>query len=395
MTTGLFPDFEPRLLHHEAMDLLPRGSAVNFFIEQNFGRFQFRQDDRGIERGIQPSMGVAKIGIISDAPAQIKNAAGLDDFEQATDRRPDLRAVQMHDHGFAQHIVKTARGNAAQIGQFGRREFQARISLARFREQAFRGVETCSGETVGVEPADLAATATADIGRRPASDKKPLNELLQIDGRRLFVPLLCERCRFAIVGGKRLSIHHQPSIFEKSATARVAARISFSNLSRFSRTAGSSSLTLTLSKNASTAGRSFAIALIAAAKSSLATALPASDLTRSMAFASAFSSSSPYSAASGAPSKVRLSFFSSIARMLLARFVPASRFLPSSLSRNLPSASTRRTTISRSSRPPSANTASTRSCRAPWSRSWTFRRSAKKERRSAGSFCASAAGYLA
>ena len=31
---------------------------------------------------------------------------------------------------------------------------------------------------------------------------------------------------------------------------------------------------------------------------------------------------------------------------------------------------------------PSANTASTRSCRAPCSRSWTFRRSAKKERRS-------------
>src|SRR5690606_24677242 len=32
--------------------------------------------------------------------------------------------------------------------------------------------------------------------------------------------------------------------------------------------------------------------------------------------------------------------------------------------------------------PPSANTASMRSCRAPFSRRWTFRRSAKKERRS-------------
>ena len=55
--------------------------------------------------------------------------------------------------------------------------------------------------------------------------------------------------------------------------------------------------------------------------------------------------------ASGAPSKLRLSFFSSMARMLAARLVPASRFLPSSVSRNLPSASTRRTTISRSSWP--------------------------------------------
>jgi hypothetical protein len=58
---------------------------------------------------------------------------------------------------------------------------------------------------------------------------------------------------------------------------------------------------------------------MAAAKSSLATALPASLLTWSMAFASAFSSSSLYSERSGAPSKARLSFFSSIERMLLAR----------------------------------------------------------------------------
>ena len=46
-----------------------------------------------------------------------------------------------------------------------------------------------------------------------------------------------------------------PSILEKSATARVAARISLSSLSRFSRSGLSSTLTVTLSKKASTWGR--------------------------------------------------------------------------------------------------------------------------------------------
>src|SRR5436190_5392966 len=68
----------------------------------------------------------------------------------------------------------------------------------------------------------------------------------------------------------------QPSMREKSATARVASRISLSRRSRFSRTDLASSvpvtLTVTLSKKASTCGRSFAMALMAAAKSSLATA---------------------------------------------------------------------------------------------------------------------------
>ncbi len=75
----------------------------------------------------------------------------------------------------------------------------------------------------------------------------------------------------------------------------------------------------------------------------------ASRFTSSMALASVFSSSATNSFASGAPSKLRLSFFSSMERMFDARLVPASRFLPSSVSRNLPSASTRRTTIRRSS----------------------------------------------
>ncbi len=51
-----------------------------------------------------------------------------------------------------------------------------------------------------------------------------------------------------------------PSIFEKSATDRVASRISLRSFSRFSRRGLSSTLTVTLSKNASTRGRNLAIA---------------------------------------------------------------------------------------------------------------------------------------
>ena len=46
---------------------------------------------------------------------------------------------------------------------------------------------------------------------------------------------------------------------------------------------------------------------------------------------------------------IAVPFFSSAARMFAARFVPASRFLPSSVARNEPSASTRRTMVRRSS----------------------------------------------
>ena len=70
-----------------------------------------------------------------------------------------------------------------------------------------------------------------------------------------------------------------------------------------------------------------------------------------------------------------------MARMLAARLYPASRFLPSSVERNSPSASTRFTMSTRSSSP-SANTASIRSWRAPCSRRWTVKRSPKKLRRS-------------
>src|SRR3981189_2179511 len=83
------------------------------------------------------------------------------------------------------------------------------------------------------------------------------------------------------------------SLLKRSATAGVAALISLSSLSRFARTALSSVLTVTFSKKASTCGRSLAIALMAAAKSSLATAPEAPALAISIALASARSSAWP------------------------------------------------------------------------------------------------------
>ncbi len=61
----------------------------------------------------------------------------------------------------------------------------------------------------------------------------------------------------------RVTANCYPSILEKSATARVASRISFSSLSRFSRRSDISTLTVTFSKNASTSERNLAIAAIA------------------------------------------------------------------------------------------------------------------------------------
>src|SRR4029078_10103793 len=67
--------------------------------------------------------------------------------------------------------------------------------------------------------------------------------------------------------------HRQPSIFEKSATASMVARIWFSNFSRLSRRSGlSCTFTVTLSKKASIGARKPAKACIAAEKSSFSNA---------------------------------------------------------------------------------------------------------------------------
>ena len=67
-----------------------------------------------------------------------------------------------------------------------------------------------------------------------------------------------------------------PAIFEKSATWPVAARMRASSARRLARTAGSSSFTSTCSKNESTGSRNALSARMAAEKSSLSIASPAS-----------------------------------------------------------------------------------------------------------------------
>ena len=153
---------------------------------------------------------------------------------------------------------------------------------------------------------------------------------------------------------------------------------------RLARSAGSAALTVTLSKNASTGARSSASARMAPAKFSTLIAATVSPFTFSMAAASAFSSRP---AAASRRRRRRSSSCPSSPRGedVVARLTPASRLAPSSVLRNSPSASTRLTISARSSWPPSANTASIRSCRAPFSRRCTLRRSAKKARRSIAS----------
>jgi hypothetical protein len=108
---------------------------------------------------------------------------------------------------------------------------------------------------------------------------------------------------------------------EKSATARVAARISLSSLSRFSRSGLSSTLTVTLSKKASTWGGAarhgghggLEILGVSTARSPSAFG----DVDRHNA--SAFSSGCRKALGSGAPVYSRPSFFSSMRMMLVAR----------------------------------------------------------------------------
>src|ERR1700686_3788071 len=79
------------LPHHDEEDFLAGGSADDFLVEHRRRRRQLRPHQRRIERGIETAMGVADIGVIGDAPAQVENAVRLDDVEQAPHRRRNLR----------------------------------------------------------------------------------------------------------------------------------------------------------------------------------------------------------------------------------------------------------------------------------------------------------------
>ena len=58
-----------------------------------------------------------------------------------------------------------------------------------------------------MQPGDLAAAAAADIGGSAAAHEKPLDDFLQVDGRRLTEPVLRARRRIQVVSGERLTIH--------------------------------------------------------------------------------------------------------------------------------------------------------------------------------------------
>jgi hypothetical protein len=133
---------------------------------------------------------VSEVGGVGDAPAQIEHAAGLDDLEHATDRGRDQRAVEMHDHGLTQQIVVNTGRDAGETGQFGVHESEIRIAPARFGQQPLRCIKASGGKAVRIQPGDLAAAAAADIGGGAILDEEAPDDVLQIDRRRLLVPLL-------------------------------------------------------------------------------------------------------------------------------------------------------------------------------------------------------------
>jgi hypothetical protein len=117
------------------------------------------------------------------------------------------RAVEMHDHGLAQHIVVSVGRNAGQIRQLGVRKLQMRVARACFRQQAIRRIKTLGRKSVGVEPGDLAAGPAAGIGSGSTLDEEAIDHVVQIDRRRLLVPVFRKCRRIPIVSGERLTIH--------------------------------------------------------------------------------------------------------------------------------------------------------------------------------------------
>ena len=93
---------------------------------------------------------VALVGALGDAPAEVENPARPDDVEHAANRWRDQRAVEMHDHGFAQQIVVSVGGDTAQLGQLRMRELKFRISRAGLGKKSDRSIKTLRRETVGV-----------------------------------------------------------------------------------------------------------------------------------------------------------------------------------------------------------------------------------------------------
>ena len=205
--------------------------------------------------------------------------------------------------------------------------------------------------------------------------------------------------------GAHVRARAHPSIREKSATRWTASRIRARRTSRASRLAGSGSLTVTLSKNASTgraqAGqrrhRAFEILRLDRGAGAGLGRIEGRDQGSLLCFGRvgkrfvlALFRRMAVPARAGIQFRLRLGpglrrgapgvpslLLEDVGRALVAgEEVGALGRLDEDLER-----STRASRRTRSSSPPSAKTASIRSCRTPASRCWTLRRSAKKSRR--------------
>ena len=184
----------------------------------------------------------------------------------------------------------------------------------------------------------------------------------------LFAPLRAPR-RHLCAAWRILKGAAYPATLEKSATACIASRNSFSNLSRFSRFSGSGSLTVTSRKKPSTGARSVgqrphgALEILGGGMLAGGRAGGRDGVGQ---VALGWRRERSVHVLAGESFGAVLLFLR--AQDVGGAAVTASRFLPSSVSSSFPSASTRRTIMRRSSWPGSANTASMRSCRAPFSR---------------------------
>src|SRR6476619_4062814 len=82
------------LAGHDAMDFLAGGCTDRLVVEQHLGCAVDRlANERALESGVEPAVVITLVDAVGDAPAQVKNAVGLEDGEQAADRVEDLRTA--------------------------------------------------------------------------------------------------------------------------------------------------------------------------------------------------------------------------------------------------------------------------------------------------------------
>lgn len=140
------------------------------------------------------------------SPGQIKRAAGPENGKETVHSRWDIRGIEMHDDGFAQHIDEACVGDAGKLRQARPAERDARMQLPRLREKTFGRVVADGGEAILRQPRGVAPATAADVRGRTGC-KILFHRCLKIGRRRLFVPVGRKSCGVPIIGGKCLLIH--------------------------------------------------------------------------------------------------------------------------------------------------------------------------------------------